>query len=90
LKRPVDLPEDDGDGRKKVAVSTLGERRPHMAIELDTTVESGVQDTTEGKYLNSASPKGKAKAKSGKRKSREALPCTPAGRVHTRSDTKKR
>jgi len=83
LKRPIDLPEDDKDERKRVALNSLGGRGEDMTIELDPFVQSSGKETTKRRSLNFSNPKGKVKTKISKRKSREALLCTAAGRVST-------
>lgn len=47
LKRPIDLSEEDGGGRKQVALSTIGERNVDIAGNLDPDFSSDGQDTTE-------------------------------------------
>lgn len=90
LKRSADLPEDDGDGRKTVALSTLGEKRVDMAVELDPNITSDGINTTNGLASNSATEKGNTKAKTSKRKSREQPLCMSMSRVSTRADTRKK
>lgn len=90
LKRPADLPEDDGDGRKKVALNALGEKTADVASFLDPLVESNGEEKTECGAVVVAIDKGKAKAKVPKRKLRSSEPPnTGPGRVATRGDTKK-
>ncbi len=70
LKRPTDLPEEDGDRRKKIALTTLGEKTIEVqATQLETQVELNGEETREGSLaLNSTDEKGKGKAKCSKRK----------------------
>lgn len=90
LKRPADLPEDDGDGRKKVALNALGEKTADVASFLDPLVESNGEEKTECGAVVVAIDKGKAKAKVPKRKLRSSEPPnTGPGRVATRGDKKK-
>lgn len=91
LKRLADLAEEDGDGRKKIALTALGDTNVDLQGELDTEVESNAEEIQEGRALNSTTEKGKAKAKYLKRKTQESQPpCPGAGRVCTRSNTKKK
>ena len=44
LKRAANLPSDDGDGRKKVALNTLGEKNEHMAGDVGLNIESDAEE----------------------------------------------
>ena len=87
LKRPVDLPPDDREGRKKIALTALrlSDVDLAMALELDSEVEPNIEETIE----STTTEKGKAKAKASKRKTRQSA-CAATGRVHTRADSKKK
>lgn len=89
LKRPGDLPFDHEDGRKKVAVNTLGENDIHVADDLGSNLESDSEELL-CRALNPTIEKGKGKGKNSKRKAREQPPCSATGRVATRADTKRR
>ena len=83
LKRAADLQSDDGDGRKKVALNTLGEKSDHMVADVGMNIESDAEDRPQNTTQNLASKKDKEKGKHCKRK---APPSASPGRVSTRAE----
>ena len=86
-KKAVDVQSDDGDGRKKVALSTLGKKSVHMAGDVGLNTESNADERPQSAAQNLAAEKDKEKRKSQKQK---AAPSAPAGRVSTRAELKRR
>lgn len=86
LKRAADLPSDDGDGRKKVALNTLGEKSEHIGHN----IESDAKERPQSRAQNLATEKDKGKGKHPKRKARDPPASAPAGRVSTRAEAKRR
>lgn len=64
----ADLPEDDGDGRRKVVVFALGEMCSEVQLKFDSQLDCNGKESIEDRGLNSALEKGKGKAKCAKRK----------------------
>ena len=57
------MASNDGDGRKKVALNTLGEKSEHMARDVGLNIELDAKERPQNMAQNLASEKDKGKRK---------------------------
>jgi len=89
LKRAVDLPFDNGEGRKKLVLTSIGEENAIMLGDKAPTVESDWKARPQSRSLKLAHGKGKGKAKNTIAEASEQLPSLSENKVSTRVGTKK-